>query len=33
MKRLVVYNKIDLVPARKALELIKEMHKEDGIPF
>ena len=33
MKRLVIYNKIDLVPARKASDLLKEMHKDDGIPY
>lgn len=30
MKRLIVYNKIDLVPARKTVELLKELHKEDN---
>ena len=33
MKRLVVYNKIDLVPARKASELIKSIHDLDKLPY
>ena len=33
MKRLIVYNKIDLVPARKTIELLKELHKEDSQPY
>jgi ribosome biogenesis GTPase A len=33
MKRLVVYNKMDLVPERKTLELIKTLHSNGEIPF
>jgi len=33
MKRLVVYNKIDLVPARKTSELIKSIHDQDKLPY
>lgn len=33
MKRLVLYNKVDLVPPRKALEKIKELHQETKIPY
>ena len=33
MKRLVVYNKFDLVPERKVSDLLKEMHKDDGLAY
>lgn len=33
MKRLVVYNKIDLVPARKTLELVKSIHEVSKLPY
>jgi len=32
-KRIVVYNKIDLVPDKAALEKIKKLHAETKIPF
>lgn len=33
MKRLVVYNKIDLVPEKQAILEIKKLHEETKIPF
>lgn len=33
MKRLVLYNKIDLVPDKKALEEIRKLHEETKVPF
>ena len=33
LKRLVVYNKFDLVPERQALEEIKKVHAENQLPF
>ena len=33
MKRLIVYNKIDLTPDRKAIELIKTLHADDKTPY
>jgi ribosome biogenesis GTPase A len=33
MKRLVVYNKIDLVPDRKTIDLIKTLHETEKVPF
>ena len=33
MKRLVVYNKIDLVPEKTALEEIRKLHEETKVPF
>ena len=33
MKRLVVYNKIDLVPEKQALEEIKKVHAQNQLPF
>lgn len=33
MKRLVVYNKVDLVPEKLALEEIKKLHAETKVPF
>ena len=33
MKRLVVYNKFDLVPDKRALECIKQLHADSKLPF
>ena len=33
MKRLVVYNKHDLVPQRKAQAMIKELHNDSKVPY
>jgi len=33
MKRLVVYNKFDLVPEKQAIAQIKKLHEESGLPF
>ena len=33
MKRLVVYNKIDLVPEKQALDEIKKLHTSNQLPF
>lgn len=33
MKRLVLYNKVDLVPEKKALEEIRKLHEETKVPF
>lgn len=33
MKRLVVYNKVDLVPEKQALEEIRKLHAETRVPF
>ena len=33
MKRLVVYNKVDLVPEKQALEVIRKLHAETKVPF
>ena len=33
VKKLVLYNKIDLVPDKKALEEIKNIHNETKVPY
>ena len=33
MKRLVVYNKVDLVPEKLALEEIKKLHTANKVPY
>ena len=33
LKRLVVYNKLDLVPARKAQDLMKSLHEKSDVPY
>jgi mitochondrial GTPase 1 len=33
LKRLVVYNKLDLVPARKAQDLMRSLHEKSAVPY
>ena len=33
MKRLVLYNKIDLVPEKQAIEEIRRLHEETKVPY
>lgn len=33
MKRLVVYNKVDLVPERIFMEEVRKLHEETKVPF
>ena len=33
MKRIVVYNKVDLVPEKQALEEIRRLHDQTKVPF